>query len=103
MQQGTYLNVILTINAILLAALVWVSLGPAEADAQQVRPNPEPSSPVRSSPFTGTPFPINPGAQRIRMIELLEHISAATLETNDQLEAGEARVQVTNLSEIQGN
>jgi hypothetical protein len=102
MQQGTYLNVILTVNAVLLAALVWVSTGPAEADAQ-VATRGQPSSAVRSSPFTGTLFPVNAGEQRMRMIELLERINASTADVSDRLERGAANVQVTNLSEIQGN
>lgn len=89
MRQRTYLNVILTINAILLSGLLWTQIvsGPAfSSEAAAIQRN-----------SSGIP---NAGDQRQQMIRLLEEIDGKVEATNSLLD-GEMRVHVTNINEVQ--
>lgn len=88
MRQGTYLNIILTVNAMLLAALVWT----------QVADRPLLSTSAHAQTFREAP--LNAGAQRQKMIELLTEMRKESEKTRKLLEAGNASVKVTNLDEI---
>lgn len=88
MRHRTYLNVILTVNAALLAALVWVQI----ADQPILAGN----AWAQRGPAT---MP-NAAEQRLRMIHMLEQINKAMTDTRDLLKAGKARVEVTNLDTL---
>jgi hypothetical protein len=88
MRQGTYLNVILTVNALLLSALVWTQL----ADRPML------AEPVQAQQPRDAP--LNAGAQRHRMIELLNEVKRESERTRKVIESGDVRVKVTNLNEI---
>jgi hypothetical protein len=88
MRQGKYLNIILTINAVLLTVLIWTQVadqplfsGSAQAQAQR-------------------DAPLNAGAQRQKMIELLTEMKREAEKTRKLLESGNTNVKVTNLHEI---
>jgi hypothetical protein len=83
MRDNKYLNVILTINAVLLAAVLWLQFsGPQRAAAQT----------------SGLP---DAGAQRRQMIDSLGRIERSMAETRSLLEKGKVRVEVTNVSQLQ--
>lgn len=93
MRRGRYLNFILTVNAVLLTALVWTQLvgGPVlssggAAQAQVGRDVP------------GIP---NAASQRHRMIELMTEMNRNMGANHKLLDDGRLRVRVTNLDEIQ--
>ena len=92
MRQGRYLNVILTINAALLSALVWNGLAEkplmsAQAQAQNQM------TPIGD----GVP---NAGKQRQFMLEALRDIRSQLEEMETKMESGAIKVQVTNLDEL---
>lgn len=96
MGQGRYLNIILTVNALLLTVLVWTQLaghGPLvqRADAQSA----------------GGGSMVSAAEQRQRMIESMRDMRQAVNETNRLLERGTLKVTVMNAhelrSESQGN
>lgn len=89
MRRGTYLNAILTVNAVLLAVLAWTQLvqptfGPAEAAAQ-------------SSPPTGFK---NATAQRQEMIKAVKATQASVESLERLLESGRVTVEVGNADDI---
>jgi len=97
MRQGTYLNVILTVNAALLTGLLWVQLAghstlSTEASAQtQTQP-----------PISGNPslIPINAADQRQRQIEGLREVKSAVDSMSKLLESGKVKVEVTNVDQL---
>lgn len=92
MRQQKYMNVMLTVNAILLAALVWTQVadqpllaGTAEA---QVRTDPvEPRFP-------------NAAQQRAEMTRALKALTSAVDAQTAYMKSGAMKVEVTNLSEL---
>ncbi len=93
MKRMSYLNVVLSVNAVLLAAMLCVllsgsSLGPSQASAQM------------GMARIGNGVP-DAGAQRLRIIEALERIEATVAATRATLEDGRTRVEVTNLDDIE--
>ena len=92
---GKYLNVILTVNAALLSALLWTQFAGTEAAAfgQSASAYQSPSMP----PETGIP---NAGAQRQRQIEELQQLRASVDAMKKTLEGGKMKVIVANTDEI---
>lgn len=90
MRQGRYLNIILTINAFLLSALIWTQLadGPAMVERAEAQ-----------TPRQGEGIP-NAADQRLRMIESLREINRRMDRIERRLETGELRVRVMNPEDI---
>lgn len=88
MRQGTYLNIILTINAVLLTALIWTQVAdrPFVSESAQAQSHRD--------------VPLNAGAQRQKVIELLTEVKKESEKSRKLLESGDVRVRVTNLDEI---
>lgn len=88
MRQGTYLNVILTANAVLLAALLWTQVvsGPVF----------EQSANAQSKEGVGVP---NAAEQRQKMLEALRDIKASVDSTNKTIQGGKLKVEVSNLDQ----
>ncbi len=90
MRQGRYLNIILTVNAILLAALIWVQITDRPAMVE--------TAVAQSTPrHEGIP---NAADQRLRMIEALRDINRRLDRVERRLETGEIRVRVMNPEDI---
>jgi hypothetical protein len=94
MRRATYLNVVLTINAVLLAALLWSAVAgrplfSTEAAAQ---------SRTRYAEVPNVP---NAGEQRAEMVAALKDLKQSVEATNRLLSSG-VRVVVTNPDEIRG-
>jgi hypothetical protein len=92
MRQLKYLNVILTVNAVLLTGLLWTQIASqpvltGEANAQTRTQRSVPTIP-------------NAAEQRKRMIDGLQDVAKTTAELQRLLQSGEIKVQVTNLDEI---
>lgn len=87
MRQGTYLNVILTVNACLLAVLAWTQLS-----AQPPM--------VQSAEAQNAGGMVTAGEQRQRIIESLRQVRQSVNETNQRLDRGTMRVHVVNANEI---
>jgi hypothetical protein len=90
MRQSKYLNVILTVNAGLLAGLLWTQVAghaplSAEAHAQS----------------SGTGF-VNAAEQRQRMIETLQEIKGSVEATRKVVESGKMKVEVANIDKLKG-
>jgi hypothetical protein len=95
MRRGTYLNVILTVNAVLLTGLLWTQL----AD----RPLLESEAAAEAQSRTKTPNPPvipNAAAQRDRMINAIKDLKQSVDAQRKFLESGKLKVTVTNLDEI---
>ena len=96
MRRDTYLNIILTVNAILLATMLWVQVADqpllAENAVAQRRTKP-------SNQFT---FP-NDAAQRQKLIEEMRKMGKSVEATRKLIESGKLRVEVTNLDQIKFN
>jgi hypothetical protein len=90
MRHTRYLNVILTVNAILLAALVWTQVAGSPLLAEQAAAQKD-----RAGGGMATA-----GAQRLRMVEALKDVQRSVEASKRLLESGKVRVQVTNLDEI---
>lgn len=88
MRQQTYLNVILTLNAALLAAMLWTQLAPTtRTDTTEA-----------STRATAQGIP-NAAEQRLRMIEALRDIKTSVDATLRLVESGAIKVEVTNLND----
>lgn len=88
MRQSTYLNSILTVNAVLLTGLLWTQLaGRPLADQAEAQMQ------------VGSIAP-NAAEQRARMIELLASIKGSVDASTRAIEGGKTKVHVTNLNEI---
>jgi len=100
MRKSTYLNVILTVIAILLSSMLWVQVADqpilAENATAQSRSKPRKSTASRGKPFV---FP-NDSDQRQKLIEEMKKVVTAVEATRKLIESGNIRVEVTNLSEI---
>lgn len=90
MRQTKYLNVILTVNAVLLAGVMWTQVSDraslsSEAHAQS----------------SGSGF-VNAAEQRQRMIEALNDIKGSVEATRKAVESGKMRVEVANIDKLKG-
>jgi hypothetical protein len=93
MRQGTYLNVILTVNAALLSVLAWTQLAGRPLLADDAAAQAGASAGDKGSM-------INAAEQRQRMIEALTDLKKAVEATRTTVESGRLRVEVTNLDQI---
>jgi hypothetical protein len=93
MRQGTYLNVILTVNAVLLSAVLWTHMAGTSLFTTQAQAQ----SPGAPNPGVGIP---NSADQRNRMIESLRDIQGSMDSMRKFLESGKVKVEVTNLDKI---
>jgi len=94
MRQGTYLNVILTVNAVLLAGLVWTQVAGVPVFAGNA------SAQSRSRLGPPPPTVPNAGKQRERIAAKIMELKASVDETRSLLESGRVKVEVTNLDEV---
>lgn len=92
MRQSKYLNVILTVNAILLAGLLWTQV------AGRAPLTPEAHAQTSQS---GTGF-VNAAEQRQRMIEALNEIKGSVEATRKMVESGRMKVEVANIDKLKG-
>ncbi len=88
MRQQTYLNVILTVNAVLLSGVVWTQVSDRPLLAEQ----------AQAQPDRGFP---NPSQQRREMIEVLNAINANLAKQHELLSSGKLQVEVTSLPEVE--
>ena len=93
MRQTTYLNVILTLNAVLLTGVLWTQLASRPLLAQSAEAQ---ASSAQASAI-GIP---NAGSQRDQMIRHLDRLNRNLEGAMKLLEGGKTRVEVTNLKEI---
>jgi hypothetical protein len=100
MRQSSYLNTILTVNAVLLAGLLWTALAGrplfAESASAQNSSRPRPSGLV-TPPVPNVP---NASAQRYTTINELREIKSMLKSTRQLLESGQIKVNVTNIDQI---
>jgi len=89
MKSRRYLNVILTVNAALLAGVLWT----------QVVCHPVLETTANALDDTRAEPP-NAAEQRLKMIERLEQLKRATDATYMLLKNGEVKVRVTNAAEM---
>lgn len=89
MRQGKYLNVILTVNAALLSALVWMQLAGGHGLSS--------SAMAQNPPDGGIP---NAAAQRQRLIEETQGMRASVDAMRRLLEGGKVKVAVGNIDEL---
>lgn len=89
-RQGAYLNVILTVNAVLLSVLIWTQIAS--------RPVLEQTAEAQSPPRIKVP---NAADQRQKMIKALNDVKKSVDSTRKLLEGGKLKVRVTNLDEIE--
>ena len=86
--MSRYLNVILTVNAVLLAALLWTQI----ADRSMLS-----SDAVAAPPPKGyVGFPVNAGAQRLEIIKRLDELNESMVTTRTLLESGDVKVTVVD-------
>ena len=88
MRQRTYLNVILTVNALLLACLLWTQVAAAPFAAQTA---------IAQEPRLLIP---NAAEQRKKMIDAMEQINQSIDAQHRLLKSGAVTVKVANLDEI---
>jgi hypothetical protein len=95
MRQQKYLNVILTVNAILLAGLLWTQVAdrPVLSDEATAQSRTQPRQP-------GVGIP-NAAQQRMEMVDGIEDLKKAMAAQYRLLKSGELTVRVSNLDEIE--
>lgn len=96
MRKATYLNVILTANAVLLGGLLWTHVAETPILAQSASAQVRTSTPPALKPGTGVP---NAGMQRDAMIRALQDIQRSVESTRKLLESGGVTVEVSNLDQ----
>lgn len=89
MNRAKYLNVILTINAILLAGLLWVAVADRVVLADRA---------IATGPRTGIP---DAGAQRFEMIRELRKFNAWADNLTEKITTHEYSVKVTSMPRIE--
>jgi len=94
MRQLTYLNGILTLNAVLLTGVLWTQVAGTPVLAQAA------DAQVVGADAAGIPGIPNAGSQRERMIQLLEQLGGKLDAMSTSLQSGKTRVEVSNLDEI---
>ena len=92
MRRRTYLNGILTVNAVLLAGLMWVQVGGQPMLANTA------TAQVRTKPAK-VHVP-NSANQRQKMIDELRDLSQSMEALKKQLDSGTIKVEVTNLDQL---
>ena len=94
MRRGNYLNVILTVNAGLIAGLLWTQISGTPLLDRTA------SAQTRSK--LGPPPPTIPNAARQRdaMLQAIRDLAGSVETTNSLLQRGAVKVEVTNLDEI---
>jgi hypothetical protein len=90
MRQGRYLNVILTVNAVLLTGLLWT----------QLSDRPLLASDVAAQSVPGIP---NAADQRQRMLEAMREIKDSVDATRNMLQSGKLKVEVTNIEDLKSD
>jgi len=99
MWQGKYLNVILTVNAVLLAGLLWTQVAEqpvlAETAVAQSR-----SKPSADGKYKGSYYKPNAAQQRADQMKILEAIQKSVEAQTKLLSSGKVKVEVMNLDEI---
>ncbi len=95
MRRDTYLNIILTVNAILLATMLWVQI----ADQPLLAEN----AVAQRRTIPKKPFVPNDAAQLQKLIEETKKMSNSMEAIHKLIESGKLRVEVTNLGEIKMN
>ena len=90
MRRTPYLNVILTINAALLAALVWTQVADRPVLAQTA------SAQSRTQPFQ----PPNSATLLKKNLDEMQAIKKEVAELSALLKSGKVRVEVTNLGDL---
>jgi hypothetical protein len=90
-----FLSGILTVNAVLLAALVWTNIteGPSRAEAAPVAPVAQSDDP----PQIGVP---NAGAQRERLIAEVRSLREDVRALEQAVNSGRMKVTISNFSEL---
>lgn len=98
MRQGTYLNVILTANALLLAGVLWTQVAGHPALAQDAYAQTFMSTGgTGGTPGVGIP---NAADQRHKMIEILREVKASVDAASKLMQSGKLKVEVINLDEV---
>lgn len=93
MRRASYLNGILTANAVLLAGLLWTQIaGQPLLSSSAVAQNRTPARPVPTIP--------NAAKQRNEIIESIHELRRTTQESMRMFRSGQVKVEVTNLDEI---
>ena len=87
MRQSRYLNVILTVNALLLTGLLWTQWSSGSGLAQS------------ASAQTQQNLGVSSAEQRVRMVENLDRLQQSMTSMQQLLESGKIKVQVTNLKD----
>jgi hypothetical protein len=93
MRRGTYLNVILTVNAVLLTGLLWTQIASQPLLASTA------TAQSRTKQATAPVIP-NAADQRNKMINALADLKRSVDAQRQLLESGKLKVYVTNLDEI---
>lgn len=92
MRQTTYLNVILTLNAVLLTGVLWTQLVDRPVFAQHAEAQ------MTDAQFaSGIP---NAGLQREQMVRHLDRLNRNLEATMQVIESGKVKVEVANLKDI---
>jgi hypothetical protein len=89
MRQGSYLNVILTVNAVLLAGVLWT----------QIAGTPVLNSTANAQSAGGMGIP-NAADQRQRQIEAIRDLKTSVDATNKLLTSGKLKVEVSNIDAL---
>ena len=94
MRQRTYLNVILTVNAVLMGGLLWTQVAATPMFATEAY--------AQKRSRLGPPVPTIPNAavQRDRMLTGLRQVQRSVESISSLLRSGSVSVQVSNLDEI---
>ena len=88
-RQTRYLNVILTVNAVVLSAIAWTQLAGAPLSSSAMAQNPPDQQ--------GIP---NAGAQRQRMIQELQGLRESIDGMKKQIDSGKLKVVIANIDEL---
>lgn len=94
MRQGTYLNAILSVNALLLTGLLWSNVADQAvlADSAHAQTRRTESSDDYVMP--------NASGQRQKIIEELQALRKTVASTNELLQSNKLEVVVTNMDEL---
>jgi len=93
MKREQYLNVILTINALLLASLIWTQVADQPVLATTVEAQSARNPPVRVP---------NAAEQRKRIADEVQALNKTVEATRKMIESGAIKVEVTNLDQMGG-
>ena len=94
MRQGTYLNVILTANAVLLTGVLWSQLAGRSVLASEAA--------AQSAATTGSPslIPVSAADQRQKQIDGLQDLKVSVDAMRKTLEGGKVKVEITNVDQL---